>query len=199
MRYAGVRLGEADHPGPVISMPGDGSCTFHALGYWAKQDQDVVRHTVAKHGVEHWDKLFPWDTGEEYADFLHTAKTPGAWGDGRHLAIASQVYKVRIKVVGDRPYWFGNEGAVWTIRFDARLEYYDVVVPREERKPPRPAGVPRTDARDLQQAAQVHAAEPGRLHRDTHSRQAEKPARQRSHLGSTRAHLVMAINVGGSR
>lgn len=136
MRYAGIRLGEADHPGPVISMPGDGKSMFHALAYWAKQDQNAVRHTVAKHGVEHLDQLFPWDTSEEYADFLHTALTPGAWGAGSHLAIASQVYTVRIAVVGDRPCWFGNEGAVWTIRFDGRLEHYDVVVESVERRRP---------------------------------------------------------------
>lgn len=43
--------------------------------------------------------------------------------------MASRVFGVRTAVVGDRPYWFGTHGDTWTIRFDARLEHYDVVVP----------------------------------------------------------------------
>lgn len=33
-RYSGIRVGEATHPGPVLSMPGDGICMFHALASW---------------------------------------------------------------------------------------------------------------------------------------------------------------------
>lgn len=82
-------------------MPGDGNCMIHALAYWAGQDQAQVRSTIAQHAIEHWDALFPGDTGDEYAVFMHTTLTHGEWGDGRHLAIASRVYATRIAEVGD--------------------------------------------------------------------------------------------------
>lgn len=73
--------------------------------------------------------IFPWDEGYEYNDFIRTTLTEGAWGDGRHLAVASMVYEARIQDVGDHPYIFGHSGPLWTIRFGARLEHYDVVRP----------------------------------------------------------------------
>lgn len=30
---AGIRVGEASHPGSVVRMPGDGRCLYHALGW----------------------------------------------------------------------------------------------------------------------------------------------------------------------
>lgn len=130
--YLDIRIGEATNPGPIVSTPGDGNCMFHSLGYWAKQDQRQVRDTVARQAFTHWGDLFPWDAGEEYCDFRRTALTDGAWGDGRHLAIASKVYQVRIGVVGEYPYIFGDARPRWKRRFGARREHYDVVADEAE-------------------------------------------------------------------
>ena len=74
-------------------------------------------------------------------------------GDGRHLAIASQIFGVRIAVVGDRPYWFGTGEATWMIRFDARLEHYDVVVPEKpERKMEAKEGIQDNATKDAERA-----------------------------------------------
>lgn len=91
-----------------------------------------MRGTVAKHAITHWGEIFPWDAGEEYFDLLHTTMTDGAGGDGRHLAVASSRYRVRITVAGNYPYTFGDEWPGWTVRFDARQELYDVVAEEEE-------------------------------------------------------------------
>lgn len=64
-QYAGVILGEAKNPGPVVSMPGHGNCMFHAIGYWAGQGQEEVRKTIAQQSSEYWNRLFPWDEGPE--------------------------------------------------------------------------------------------------------------------------------------
>lgn len=63
LRFAGVRIGEATHPRPTISMPRDGNCLFHALAYWAETDQGRVRDTIARRSAEFWYELFPWDEG----------------------------------------------------------------------------------------------------------------------------------------
>lgn len=53
--------------------------------------------------------MFPWHDGEKYCNFLRATVTSGDWG--RHLAIASSVYRVRVQVAGDWPYMFASEEA----------------------------------------------------------------------------------------
>lgn len=55
-------MGEAANPGSVVSMPGDGNCLFHSLGYWARQDQRQVREAVAEGAITVWGDIsgMPW-------------------------------------------------------------------------------------------------------------------------------------------
>lgn len=173
---------------------------FHALGYWLGQAQEAVRQVIAERSMEYWQSIFPWDDGKEYAQFHRTTVTPGEWGDGRHLALASRIFGVRIAVVGDRDYWFGTNGATWTIRFDARLEHYDVVV-QDEVCAGKDTGV-------QAQGGHIDNNERGRNTRgEEHMEEKDtnkgsiggKRRKGRSHLGATRNHPVLTLNVGGSR
>lgn len=58
---------------------------------------------------------------------IRTTLADEEWGDGRHLAIESGFYRVRIQVTGDCPHNFGTDRPTWMVRSDARLEHYDVV------------------------------------------------------------------------
>lgn len=79
----------------------------------------MVRRRLAAEAADWWAHLFPWDTGAEYDEIMRSTQTEGAWGDGRHMALASMVYQVR--VMGSRGsrihLW---RGELWQIRFDAR-------------------------------------------------------------------------------
>lgn len=63
-------------------------------------------------------------------------KAEGAWGGGsRHLAMASRICGVRVHVTGDQECIFGDVGEQWHVRFDARLEQYDVVISANHEAP----------------------------------------------------------------
>lgn len=106
------------------------------------------------------------------------------------------IYEMRIQVVGDHPYMFGDSGPLWTVRFDARLEHYDVVTPDE------PTGSATADfankAKDREQARGYESTTPKRKKQEA-ERWVNTGYKNTAQLGSTHAHLVMTINIGGSR
>ena len=49
-----IRVGEASHPGPIVAMPGDGHCLYHALAWWAQSTANIMRHTLATTDDHSW-------------------------------------------------------------------------------------------------------------------------------------------------
>lgn len=88
---------------------------------------------------------------------------------------------------------------MWKVRFDARLEHYDVVA----------SAAP--DTADSAEAGQCSKGKqktdqgptskdrPQTMQRGAQKKDGQDRARRRSHLGSAHSHLVMTLNVGGSR
>ena len=76
------RLGEASHPGPIVRMPGDGHCLYHALGWWAGKPQAQVRASIAGVADHTWYTLFPWDNGNALRTFQEETRNPQIWGPG---------------------------------------------------------------------------------------------------------------------
>ena len=75
------RIGEASHPGPVVRMPGDGHCLYHALGWWAGLSQGQVRQEIANISEGLWNELCPWDNGREHKLFQRQTKDRNEWGE----------------------------------------------------------------------------------------------------------------------
>lgn len=152
-----------------------------------------MRESVAKHATTHRGDVFLWDAGKECCDFLHTAMTDGAWGDGRHLAIASRVHRVRIIVAGDYPYTFGDEGPVWTVRFDAMQEHYDMVADEEDVAGQGAGSNAVRTADDITEGSEASVAGSTR----DKLRWGDTGYKRAAHQGSTYSHLIMTVNVGG--
>ena len=85
MRY--LRVGEASHPGPIRTMPGDGHCLYHALGWWDGNPQGEVRRTIAHISAEDWKCICPWDDGSALVEFR--AQTSDLEERGGALQIAA--------------------------------------------------------------------------------------------------------------
>lgn len=132
--------------------------------------------------------------------FLGGTVTDGVWGDGRHMARASKVYEVRICVTGGLGYTFGREGP----EYSPEAEHYGVVDSRGRRcgageRGENGQGVVRggtaltgAGERPTSDLTTVGAGAP----RGTSQ---EEPSGSRAHLGGAKKHVVMTINVGGSR
>ena len=107
------RLGEASHPGPIVRMPGDGHCLYHALGWWADKPQAQIRARIAEVPEHTWKALFPWDNGDALRTFKEETLNRHCWGGADQIAVAAALWKVRVTVrtsFGDQVY--GN-GANW--------------------------------------------------------------------------------------
>lgn len=115
-------------------MLGDGSCLFHALGYYAKRTQKEVRKDLASLAAHWWNEQSGWGLDVEYWDFVRDTVTDGVCGDGEHLALASRFYSCRIRLPGSMPYTFGDTGDECMLRYDSRTEHYEVMDDRDRRK-----------------------------------------------------------------
>lgn len=185
------RGGEARRPGLVVPMPCDGNCLIHLLGYYVGQTQKKVRRTLAMEASGWWQDHFGWGLDD------------GVWGEGRHLALASRVYRVRIRATGGLDYTFGRDGPEWKVRYSPTAEHYDVVEGRGRRgtgatvKPDPDEGKEgaeetKTGERTVPGAANDVTGDPRRM-------ALVEPGGRRAHLGGAKKHIVMTINVGGSR
>ena len=88
------RLGEASHPGPIVRMPGDGHCLYHALGWWADKPQAQIRARIAEVPEHTWKALFPWDNGNALCTFQEETLSPHVWGGADQIAVAAAIWKV---------------------------------------------------------------------------------------------------------
>ena len=122
------RIGEASHPGPVIKMPGDGHCLYHALGWWAGLSQGQVRQEVANISKRRWFELCPWDDGQEYKHFQRQTVDRTEWGGAMQVAAMAKIRGVKISIKGEfRTQTFGS-GEHWQIIFSGgRAAHYDVL------------------------------------------------------------------------
>ena len=74
-----LRVGEASHPGPIHTMPGDGHCLYHALGWWDRKTQSEIRRLLATIGEAEWRDICPWDDGSGRAEFVRETLDPNIW------------------------------------------------------------------------------------------------------------------------
>ena len=128
------RIGEASHPGPVIKMPGDGHCLYHALGWWAGTTQGQVRHEISGVGRRAWGDICPWDDGEEYEKFKAETADRTVWGGAMQVAAMAKLRGVKISITGDfRTQSFGR-GEHWQIIFSGgQAAHYDVLYTHGDR------------------------------------------------------------------
>lgn len=175
------------------------------------ETQNIVRHRLAPGAVVRWPQLFPWDSSDEYADYMQITTTEGAWGDGRHSAPTSLVYQVRIRATGYAEYTFGDTRELWQLKFDARLDYYDydVIVSRQwdTSKTTKPtdtrerAGKQEGIGHPVATAKRVanQADDTAGAHCEKAERWGSTGYRKKAHLGTLTQHAVLTLNVGGSK
>ena len=61
-------------------------------------DQLQVRNTLAQGAKLVWDKVCPWDEGDELQQFLWETGKNKVWGEVYKIAVAAQLWDVHIHV-----------------------------------------------------------------------------------------------------
>ena len=86
------RSGEASHPGPIIRMPGDGHCLYHAIGWWVHQTADQIRDRLGHLTPQQWDQVFPGGTESMMDQFRLETLDRREWGGALQIAAAAVIY-----------------------------------------------------------------------------------------------------------
>lgn len=111
----------------VVSQPGDGSCLFHSLGHFLREDQSSLRAVVTKFIESNPDasiagtalrKWIFWDSGLDVRQYAARMRTQGTWGGALEMAIIADVRGVAVHVyeragagLFKQIATFGDEGA----------------------------------------------------------------------------------------
>ena len=135
----GIRIGEASHPGPIIQMPGDGHCLYHALAWWAGTNHLHMRTELAAITATMWNEICPWDTGSALPRYRRDTSDPTQWGTALQIAACAAIRRVTIRV--ETPFGtltFGDGPTHWGLQLLTHpVGHYNVVAP--ELGSPRPS------------------------------------------------------------
>ena len=143
-----TRIGEASHPGPVIPMPGDGHCLYHAIGWWCHMPALAVRHTLANIPQGLWVQLWPEDPVHSYPTYIAETLDLRVWGGQQQIIVAAHLWQVRIHVHTPFGVEVYGEGPPWHLVYASDpVGHYDVLGPELSVPPNRgPAAPPNTMA-----------------------------------------------------
>ena len=205
-----IRIGEASHPGPIRSMPGDGHCLYHALGWWDGNPQGEVRRTIARISREQWSDICPWDDGSALVDFRAQTTDMGEWGGALQIAAMARIRGVAILVHTDFGLQVFGHGPSWHIRHNLNPGHYDVIEPDqhqqgEEDDSARGAKGNKTEAEADGTKNRTDDKHDGRKAMPAEEGKQDRPRRpllnkgEKTTLGGKREATVLTINVGGSR
>ena len=210
------RLGEASHPGPIIRMPGDGHCLYHALGWWASLTQSQVRNQLASVDWGTWRSICPWDNGAELTEFRRETRDPSVWGGAIQIAVCAAIHQVNIEVDTDfGKQTFGN-GQRWGLRHTSHpAGHYDVFTSDSQ-----PTRMAKPTPQVERQTTDKHAVRSDSSEKlDTQARPDEniratsndgskatldsyRPSQWKkptTRLGGKKTHVIRSVNVNGSR
>ena len=76
------RFGEASHPGPIVRMPGEGHCLYHALAWWLGGTAHAMRQRLATLSEAQWNQFMPCNTPELLRQFRLETSDRTQWGGG---------------------------------------------------------------------------------------------------------------------
>ena len=143
-----TRIGEASHPGPVIPMPGDGHCLYHALVWWCHMPALAVRHMLANIPQGLWMHAWPEDPVLSYPTYIAETFDLRVWGGQQQIIVAAHLWQVRIHVHTPFGVELYGEGPPWHLVYASDpVGHYDVLGPDLSVPPNRgPAAPPNTMA-----------------------------------------------------
>jgi len=93
-----TRIGGASHPGPIINMPGDGHCLYHALGWWANKSHIEMREILSNIADDLWHQICPWDTGPALRTYRADTRDTTQWGTALQIAACAKMFGNQIIV-----------------------------------------------------------------------------------------------------
>lgn len=125
-----TRIGEASHPGPVIPMPGDGHCLYHALGWWCNMPAMSIRQTLANIPQGLWAHLWPEDPGHSYPTYIAETLDLSVWGGQQQIVVAAHLWQVSIHVHTPFGIEVYGQGHPWHLVYASDpVGHYDVLGP----------------------------------------------------------------------
>ena len=133
------RFGEASHPGPIVRMPGDGHCLYHALAWWLGGTAHALRQRLATLTEAQWNQFMPCNTPELLQQFRLETADRTQWGGALQIAAAAAMYQVSFHVhspFGVHVIGAGTQCHLWYST--APVGHYDVWT---EEPPPGPLPV----------------------------------------------------------
>jgi hypothetical protein len=126
------RIGEAKHPGPLVKIPGDGNCLYHALGWWGQLEAAAVRRQLSGMSWNAFREVVP-ETVEGYHTYIVETRTEGEWGGERQIACFAYLHCACIIVhtpFGIQRY---GQGRPWHLVYSTHPGHYDVWDARGDR------------------------------------------------------------------
>ena len=125
----GVRIGEASNPGPVIRMPGDGHCLYHALGWWVGHTARHMRRLLAEVELHRFLHIFDWAEASDHQVYVQETLNPRIWGGAMQIAVAADRFASRIDVFTPWGVHTYGHGDPWGLQYRPGVgAHYDVFV-----------------------------------------------------------------------
>ena len=141
-----TRIGEASHPGPILNMPGDGHCLYHALGWWARKSHIEMREILSDIAADLWQQICPWDTGPALRTYRADTRDTTQWGTALQIAACAKMFGKQIIVhTPFGPQTFG-EGPKWHLKLTLQpAGHYDVIIDNDDSAEGKPLNTHNSD------------------------------------------------------
>ena len=135
------RFGEAMHPGPIVRMPGDGHCLYHAIAWWVGGTAHAVRTRLANISEQHWYSFMPPGSGQILLQYQAETADRTQWGGALQIAAAAAIFQTSFSV--HSPFGVHTIGTGFPCHLWYSAEpvgHYDVWT--DEEPPSQPVSVP---------------------------------------------------------